>query len=252
MRKVVSTIIVVICIAVIAVAAFKIITYYMEASKAEEAFDNLRPPTVPTEEKTTESEFDKLLPHYQALKEQNPDFVGWLTVEGTDVDYPVMQTVDDLEYYLDKDFDKNYSAPGTLFASDISDVNTPSDVVLIYGHNMKSGAMFSSLKNLLDQEALDANGEIIFDTLTNRNEYQIVSVFRTEVNTGSDSEFKYYNYSNFLNADEFNQFLSSAKSKSSTWTDIQPVFGDKILLLSTCEDTNMNGRIVVMAVRTSP
>ena len=72
-------------------------------------------------------------------------FIGWLKIPGTDINYPVMQTVADEDYYIDKDFDQEYSRVGMLFADASSDVKTPSDNILIYGHNMKSGNMFHDL-----------------------------------------------------------------------------------------------------------
>ena len=248
MRKVISTIVIIICVAVIAFASYQIISYYLEASRAEKAFEALRPPAPSTE---ADDPWLEVLPHLQDLKAQNSDFIGWLNMPNTELDYPVMQSIGDPERYLHKDFNQEYSSAGTLFASEISDVTKPSDVVLIYGHNMKSGAMFAKLKDLLDQEFLDTHNEIVFDTLSNRNIYKIACVFRTEVNIG-EGEFKYYNYRDFADDGEFNMFMSLVKSRSVTWTDVQPVYGDKILLLSTCEDAYENGRIVVMAVRTSP
>ena len=246
MRKKLSLIVIIICVAVIAVSGFMLIRYYVLGARAEKSFDELRPP------ETSDASFEILLPYYQKLKARNSDFIGWLKIRETDVDYPVMQSIGDPERYLHKDFDGKYSASGTLFASELSDVHGPSDVVLIYGHNMKNGSMFAHIKDLLDQEYLNTHNEIVFDTLLNRNEYKIVTVFHTDVNTGKESEFKYYNARDFANEEEFNQFISNIQQRRATGTDIVPVYGDKLLLLSTCEDAYANGRIVVLAVRTSP
>ena len=83
------------------------------------------------------------LDDYRALSEENPDMVGWIRIDGTDIDYPVVQRADEPNYYLKHDFAGCYTAFGCSFAQVNCDVQVPSDNVILYGHNMKDGSMFS-------------------------------------------------------------------------------------------------------------
>ncbi|MDR3364610.1 MAG: class B sortase, partial [Clostridiales Family XIII bacterium] len=193
-----------------------------------------------------------MLPYYEGLRAKNGDMAGWLRIPGTRISYPVMQTKKSPEYYLDKNFEKEYSASGSLFAADISDVNLPTDVVTIYGHRMKTGAMFGSLGDFLDVDFLQKHETIIFDTFTARNEYKIYCLFSLAVGTGEESEFAYYNYSRFEDKATFDDFMAQARKVSQVENpSFAPIFGEKILLLSTCEYTHENGRLVIVAVQTS-
>jgi len=166
------------------------------------------------------------------------------------VDYPVMQTAGDPEYYLHRDFAKAYSAQGTLFASEISDIAKPSDAIIIYGHKMQTGAMFGNLEKFLDQAYFDAHSEAVFDTLGERREYRVFCVFRTQVYTESANEFAYYSVSDFASRIAFKAFMDEVDAKTTVSNpDAAPVFGDKILMLSTCEYTRTNGRLVLVAVQ---
>lgn len=113
---------------------------------------------------------------FAALLERNSDFVGWLSIEGTAVNYPVMCTPDDPEYYLKRDFDGNRSNSGVPFFGEGCD--TESDNIIIYGHNMKNGTMFSSLTNYADESYYEEHPTISFDTPDGDGTYEIIAVFR--------------------------------------------------------------------------
>jgi sortase B len=244
-----------VCIAVLAVSGYKFISYYAENHRAEQAYEDLRPPELSEDAASSpkESSYEDLLPYYEKLKAQNDHFVGWLSIPGTNVNYPVMQTPQEPEYYLYRDFNQKDAPSGSLFASEISNVNKPSDAVIIYGHRMKTGAMFGNFGKLTEESYLAEHNRVIFDTLVNRNEYRIWCVFTEAVGTGSTREFQYYNYSDFRDEIEFANFVGQARSYANIVDDgAAPKYGDKVLLLSTCEYTHDNGRLVVIAVRTSP
>jgi sortase B len=244
--KILTTIVIAVCVAVLAVCGYKLFTYFYDAHVSQEEFDKLKPQA---EEK--DASYEDKLPGYQALKAENADFMGWLEIKDTKIDYPVMQTPNDLEYYLHRNFEKVWSSAGSLFASDISDIDTPSDLVLIYGHKMKSGAMFGQIGKYSDREFFDEHRKVIFDTLICRNEYKVISLVKTDVDTGSDLEFRYYNYSNFADEADFEAFMNQIRAKELVGSGDKPVFGDKLLLLSTCDNTTETGRLLLLAVRTS-
>ena len=204
------------------------------------------PENVPTKpELQSGSDF---LPWYQELHDQNSDMVGWLQIENSKINYPVMQTsMDNANFYLYKDFDKNDSVRGSIYAAEICDVFEPSDNITLFGHNMKDGSMFAYLGNYYEKAAWENNPLIFFDTLTESHVYKIFAVFKT---SGTDNVgFAYHQMADAKDEAEFNQFVATCKELAFYDTGITPVYGDKLLCLSTCEYTIDNGRFVVAAVR---
>ena len=204
------------------------------------------PENVPTKpELQSGSDF---LPWYQELHDQNSDMVGWLQIENSKINYPVMQTsMDNANFYLYKDFDKNDSVRGSIYAAEICDVFEPSDNITLFGHNMKDGSMFAYLGNYYEKSAWENNPLIFFDTLTESHVYKIFAVFKT---SGTDNVgFAYHQMADAKDEAEFNQFVATCKELAFYDTGINPVYGDKLLCLSTCEYTIDNGRFVVAAVR---
>jgi sortase B len=235
-----------------------LIRYFWEGHEAEKAFDALRLPGDPADSSYDAQGSDdpdlyaKRQAHYLDLYNQNHDFAGWLRIFGTDIDYPVMQTPADRDYYLHRDFDKNYSAAGTLFASDISDIDKPSDVTIIFGHMMKNGSMFGGLKKYTSADYMEQHRVIRFDTLKEERVYRVFCVFIEAVNTGKASEFKYYQASDFESADDYNAFIEQATSKALYDTGETAAYGDELLALSTCEYTHTDGRLILLAKRFEP
>jgi len=251
-RRGVFVALIIVCAAVFAVSAYQLLRYYGQYRAAEADFDALRPPDV-SDGDAGDGAYEARLPYYKQLYERNADFIGWLQIPGTTVDYPVMQTPDDPQFYLHLNFDKQYQTQGCLFASEISDVLKPTDAVIIYGHKMQTGAMFGNLEKLLEQEAFDTHSEVIFDTLQNRNEYEIYCLFKTVVYTGDPAEFAYYAVADFESEADFDEFLSVVDEKTLIANAAaRPSYGDKLIMLSTCEYSRTNGRLVLLAVRTSP
>ena len=188
------------------------------------------------------------IPDYKQLKQMNSDFVGWISIEGTKLNYPVMQTsVDNANYYLYRNFDKENSTRGSVYVREQCDVYKPSDNVTLYGHTMKDGSMFACLHDYVDKKAWDNNPLIFFDTTEEYHVYKIFSVFKTSANLGEG--FSYHKFENAANQQEFDNFVATCKKLAFYDTGITPVYGDKLICLSTCEYSLDNGRLVVAAVR---
>ena len=160
-----------------------------------------------------------------------------------------MQTPAEKDYYLYRNFDKVHSDRGCIYVPEFCDVFTPSDNVTIYGHNMRDGSMFASLSKYERKSFWQDNSLIAFDTLYGHHTYQIFSVFRTTASVGQG--FDYHNFANAADESQFNEFIANCKALSLYDTGITPVYGDKIICLSTCEYSQVNGRFVVAAVRIS-
>ena len=179
-----------------------------------------------------------------ALHEENPDCIGWLTIEGTKIDYPVMYRPGDKNYYLHRDFNGEYSANGCLFLAEEC-VPGDSDNLIIYGHHMNSGKMFADLEKYKNREFYEEHPTILFRTIWGNEQYQILSAFTTSVYTGND--FNYYSFIKAQKGADYEYFIREIKRKAIYETGITAEYGDKLLTLSTCEYSQRNGRMVVVA-----
>lgn len=181
---------------------------------------------------------------YKDLYEQNNDFVGWIRIDDTPINYPVMQNKDNPEYYLKHNFKKEYSRLGVPFVQANCDIETD-DNIIIYGHNMKNKTMFNALTQYSDREFYNNHKLIRFDTLNESNLYEVIAVFKTKAY--SDNGFRYYDFTKANTKDEFNAYIEKCKALSFYETSLTAEYGDRLLTLSTCEYTQNNGRFVVIA-----
>ena len=198
-------------------------------------------PTVPPEQGHV------ILPEYAKLYLRNNDLVGWITIEGTNINYPVMQSPAEQNYYLYKNFDGEYSVRGSIYADEDCDVFTPSDNVVLYGHHMQDGSMFSALNNFDAKSYWQERKYITFNTLLERHTYEIIAVFKTSASVGEG--FRYHQFINAETEEEFNDFVATCKRLAFYDTGVSAEYGDKLITLSTCEYTLTNGRLVVVAKR---
>ena len=229
-------------------AQFDVLASAMEAAQAAATTEATEPEESTEPVETTEGE-PQMLPGYAELYEENPHVVGWLKIEGTKLNYPVMQTPESTDFYLKKDFYGNYSDHGCIYAREECDVFRPSDNVTLYGHNMKDGSMFAPLNAYVDKQTWEFNPIIFFDTLYESHVYQIFAVFTTTASLGEG--FSYHQMEDAADEAEFEEFIATCKKLQIYETGITPVYGDKIICLSTCEYSQDNGRLVVAAVRIS-
>lgn len=190
-----------------------------------------------------------ILPEYQALYEMNPHLVGWINVPGTNIDYPVMQSVDEPNLYLDHDFYGESSKWGCIYVREACDIFTPGDNVVIYGHHMKDGTMFAALDAYKKKDYWEENQYLTFDTIYERHTYQIIAVFKTSANIGQG--FAYHIFNTAENEEEFDAFMESVHEIQMYDTGLTAEYGDMLITLSTCEYTLNNGRFVVIAKRVS-
>lgn len=250
----------------LAIAIFsgiKIHAHFKEAHEQEELYDNLaqivgQAESVPTLEtisiETNEPESESpentepvVLTAYAELYEQNNDMIGWIRIEDTRVNYPVMQSPYDSDFYLNHGFDKGETDYGCPYVPKICNVNKPSDNLIIYGHHKKNGSMFSDLKKFQKKSFWEDHKTITFDTIYERQTYEIVAVFKTVVYTNSEHEFKYYQFTDANAPEEFDAYIARCKEMAFYDTGVSAEYGDKLITLSTCEYSNRNGRLVLVA-----
>lgn len=190
-----------------------------------------------------------VLEEYASLKEQNPDTVGWLKIEGTVIDYPVVQPSEDEEYdyYLRHAFDKSEDKNGTLFVDARNNIINRDDNLIIYGHNMKSGMMFGGLQSYLDENFRAQHPTIQFDTIYEKATYQIIGVCLAKVEYQDETVFRYYNFLNADNEAEFEDYKERMRQMEVTGASINASYGDKLLTLSTCNYYIEDGRMFIVA-----
>ncbi len=189
----------------------------------------------------------EMLERYAALHEENRELAGWLSIEGTGIDYPVMQSGDD-EYYLHHDFYGEESKYGSLYVRGQADLDGGTNFV-IYGHNMKDGSMFGDLDLYLEESFYKEHPTVSFDTLYEERTYDIIAVFRSQVYDEEEDVFKYYQFYEAETQEEFDSFYSNIKALSLYDTGVEAAFGDTFLTLSTCAYHVPDGRLVVVAKR---
>jgi sortase B len=202
------------------------------------------PATAPTATATPEP---SVLPGLAPLYEQNPDLAGWLTIDGTVIDYPVMFRPDDEDYYLTHGFDGQTDKNGCLLIQAGCDPFTSGGNTIIHGHNMKSGKMFGDLDEYKKEAYWKEHLVIRFDTLYERGEYEIVAVFLSQVYRRNDDAFKYYEFFGAGSQAEFDEFYSNIKALALYDTGVTAQYGDSFITLSTCSYHVENGRLVVVA-----
>ena len=175
---------------------------------------------------------------------QNNDFIGWITVPDTRINYPVMQSKNNPNFYLYHDFEKAYSKFGVPFMQENCDVAT-SDNLIMYGHNMYNGSMFTDLCKYIDEDFYRDHKYIRFDTMEGFGEYEVIAAFKTVAY--SDDGFRYDRFVRAERKEDFDEYVAKCKKLSFYDTGVTAKYGDKLITLSTCEFSRQNGRMVVVA-----
>ena len=194
------------------------------------------------------SEEEQNIEGYASLVELNEDYVGWISINDTKIDYPVMYTPNNPEYYLRRAFDKTSSNGGTLFVG--NGANVDSDSFIIYGHNMKNGTMFADLTKYSDPEFFKEHRKVVFYVGDEAREYEVFAAMQTNLPYQEETGFQYYYRVGDLNEDQFNELMDHWSKYAAVKTEKMPEYGDQILTMSTCSYHTEDGRFVVVAHRT--
>lgn len=178
---------------------------------------------------------------------QNSDMAGWLLIPGTNVDYPVMWTPRDEEYYLYRGFNKQKDLNGCLILDTDSCVDPITTNLIIHGHKMKNGDMFGKLFDYEDPAYCEDHKEMYLYTEDRLRKYEVISVFYSQVYKKSDTVFKFYKFFQAHSKEEFENFYNNIKKMSLYDTKVTAEYGDRFITLSTCSYHVENGRFVVVA-----
>ena len=187
-----------------------------------------------------------VLDEYKTLYEKNKKLIGWLKIDDTNIDYPVMQTSDN-EYYLTHNLNQEYDKNGSIFMDKDCDVLKPSTNFILYGHHMASGRMFGKLGLYQKKSYYEEHPYIQFDTIYDKGTWQVMYVFRSRVYKEEDVVFKYYQFIDANSEQEFDSYMNEMAEMSLYDTGVTAKYGDQLLTLSTCDYQEKNGRFVVVA-----
>ena len=253
MKKYQSIICLVAAVCLLGTAAFSIYhiyDHYEQLDEQTEVFDEIAevvaqaPDEEPVPDDVPVSEGQDVLSKYKELYLQNEDMVGWIAIDGTKLNYPVMQTKNNPNFYLKRNFEKEYSDLGVPYIQENCDILN-SDNLIIYGHHIKGQKMFGALESYKDKDFYEEHKSIQFDTLTEQAEYEIVAVFKTVAY--SSEGFRYYDFVDAEDEKAFDEYVSKCKEFALYDTGVTAKYGDKLITLSTCEYSAQNGRLVVVA-----
>lgn len=188
-----------------------------------------------------------VLEEYSNLLTKNRNLIGWIKIDDTNIDYPVMQN-SDREYYLTHNFDQQNDKNGCIFMDPDCDVLAPSMNLIVYGHHMSSGKMFGKLDLYKDREFLKKHDTISFDTIYEKGVYKVAYVFMDQIHQGNEITFKYYQFIDANSEEEFNSNIAAIEEMALFPANVPVSYGDRLLTLSTCDKTETkDGRFVVLA-----
>ncbi|MCM3112708.1 class B sortase [Lederbergia lenta] len=176
---------------------------------------------------------------FEPLFAINDDIEGWITIDNTMIDYPILQSSDN-SYYLNRNYRHKKTRAGSIFMDFRNEIQASNKNTIIYGHRMKDGSMFGQLDKFLDQAFLNKNNHFYFDTLYESYDAEIFSVYLTT------TDF-YYIQTDFAGDEEYKSFIEEIKERSVVEADVDVTINDQILTLSTCDNWLTEGRLVVHA-----
>ena len=181
------------------------------------------------------------------LQKENEDVKGWIKIDDTNINYPLLQGIDN-DYYLNRNYQKEYSSYGSIFIDSESNLDDVNSNVIIYGHSMKDQEMFQNLLNYSNKEYYDNHKIIEIYTNKETKKYEIVTVFKSRVFYQDEQNvFRYYYYHDLSNEDKYNEYVNNSKNLEIYETGVDAHFGEQLITLITCEYSQDNGRMVIVA-----
>lgn len=253
----VSKIILMLLIVILAISSYFFIKELVKNKKETDIFDDLQEIVESPENMTNENQFTDILEKEESnlsskntynlenIAKINSEIIGWIKIDATNIDYPIMQNGD---YYLHKDIYKNYSSYGTPYLAPFCNLKR-SDNLIIYGHHMKDNTMFSQLEKYKNYNFYLNHKYIKFFTIedgkTIENNYEVMIAFKTIAY--SDEGFRYYSYTDFQNYEDYEEFVENCRNLEFYYAGVVGTYQDKYITLSTCEYSQKNGRMVVVA-----
>ncbi|MCL2546039.1 MAG: class B sortase [Oscillospiraceae bacterium] len=247
-RSYIWTIIIILLAGVFVVSGVQLWRYFSEQRDVRAQFNALasqieRPPSLPPQvPNDTPPPVWTTYDQYGMLFTQNPDMIGWITIDGTNINYPVMHTPDRPNFYLRRNFEGEDCRFGTPYIFEHASIDPHSDNITIFAHNMGNDRMFGQLLNYRQQSFFAEHSLITFDTRAGFGMYEIILIF-----IANPTQFPYHQFVNAADEAEFDDFLRRCIELSLYDTGLTAVYGDKLITLSTCINSRPDYRLVVVA-----
>jgi sortase B len=241
MKKLLSVILTIVCLGVFIYASQGLIAAALDYYENRKVMGNIQVTFYDVELNENTNDPQNIRPGFDTLLKENEDLVGWITMEGTQIDYPILQAEDNIEY-LTRNFYKDENRAGSIFMDYRNDIESTGQNTILYGHRMKDGSMFEQLSKYQDEDFFKNHPTFQFDTLYESYEAEIFAVYATT------TDFNYIQ-TDFANDDDYEQLLAKIEQESIYDTDVEVKASDQIITLSTCDyvlDEN-EGRLVVQA-----
>ncbi len=218
-----------------------------ETTKDNEEIRNILSEENTINESNSENKADRIA-KLEELQKINPEIVALIEIKDSNINYPVLQCENN-EFYMTHNYEKKKSKDGSIFLDKDYDWNLPSTNLLIYGHNnIGSSEMFAELMNYKEESYYNTHKTIRFTTNKEDAEYEIISVFLSRVYYKSETDvFRYYFFINANNEKEFNSYVTNSKKASLYNIKATAKYGDQLLTLSTCEYSQKDGRLAIVA-----
>ncbi len=254
MKRIILTVILVICIGAVAFSLWKLWGFYRFYHDGKKEYDDLtgyvkeKDPSDDTGNDDAGKDKCPITVDFESLRKENPDIVGWIYIHDTGINYPIVQTKDN-DYYLHRTFNKKDSYIGAIFLDAMCKSDFGSFNNIIYGHNLKNGEMFGHLKGLYDinynsKADFKKHPKIWVITPEDNREYEIFAA--REISVDKDMDVYTIEFSSY---EEYGEFLEDQVKKSQYKTGVTPSEKKSMITLSTCTSRTEEGRFIVQATR---
>lgn len=232
MKKIIYRILLLFCIAVFCVSAWKLYGYYRSYKEAKDTYHQIQKENVQTSKNERKINFKK-------LRKKNPDIAGWVYIKGTTIDYPIVQGKDN-EEYLHQDFNKKKSSSGTIFLDHSCSKDFTSDNNIIYGHHMKNGTMFAQLLKFRETSFLKKHNEIILYTPSKTMHLKVISAYAMKAQDQMPIDF--------ASTKEHNAYIKKVRRMSEASIKRSVKKNSRIYTFVTCSYEREDNRTYVHAV----
>lgn len=242
-KKRLSIVVTILCLAVFIYSLYQLSSIFMTYSHNRQVLADVQ--QIYHEESDVVKEVDskegEIRPQFNQLRQINPDILGWISIDDTKINYPILQSADN-EFYLDRNYKKEDSIAGSIFMDYRNDITLTNPNTIIYGHRVKDNSMFDSLTNYLDEHFFNNHQLIYYDTMYESYQAEVFAVYQTT------TDFDYIQ-TDFSDGQEYDALLKEIQERSIYDTNVDLTMNDQIITLSTCDYTldPDEGRLVVHA-----
>lgn len=244
-KKVKITLIIIFSICLLSAISY-LVVYFVNLNKNKQTYgeQEIIPDKTTEELAQVKGEFVQKV---QELNREYKDVKGWIRIENTNINYPLVQTTDN-DYYLTHNYKKEYSSYGSIFINSNCNIKEENANIIIYGHYMKNGQMFADLWKYAKKNFCDKHPIIKMATDEGEADYEVIAAFKSRVFYKDEKNvFRFYKYYNFENEEKYNEYINNCKKIQLYDTGKTAKYGEQLITLITCEYSQENGRMVVVA-----